>query len=148
MAVWKNEEEQDAPTAEWFASLLKKSGFEPEKLWTQGPTHLARAGGFVFRLARHHIEASGKISVGVQVALLKRNAHALTELYDDGLTVVLRTPNALKMFHDLLDHSDALTESFRRRMAGGYIHGEEEIRRGCPLPHNDDSLFAPTRSVA
>ncbi len=148
MAVWKKEEEKDTPTADWFASLLKGGGFEPEELWTQGPTHLARAGGFVFRLARNHIEATGKVSAGVRVALLRRNAHSLTELYDDGLTVVFKAPDALGTFRNLLDHSDVLTEALRRRMARAYARGEEEIRKGRPLPHNEDFPFVPARSIA
>ncbi len=133
MAVWKKEEEKDTPTADWFGSLLRKSGFEPERLWIRDTTHFARAGGFVFQLGREHIEATGRVASGVRVALMKRNAHKLTDLYEDGLSVVFKTPDAIAAFRELLNNSDTLTEALRRRMARAHARGQEEARRVHPV---------------
>lgn len=148
MAVWKDKGHKDVPTADWFGSLLEKSGFKPERLWIRDTTHFARAGGFVFQLGREHIEATGRVASGVRVALMKRNARTLTDLYEDGLTVVFKAPEALRAFHELLSHSEALTQALRHRMAIAHARGEEEMRRGQPLSDNEELYLVPAVSMA
>lgn len=128
MALWKDPEHTSVPTGEWFASLLEKTGFKPESLFTQGQTHVAEACGFVFRLGHDYLEAVGPIVSGVRHELMKQNAHGFTDLYDDGVTVVMKSPDALYTFRSLLDRGDTLTEELRNRMSRAYARGEREVR--------------------
>lgn len=150
MSLWKEGEHKEVPTTEWFASLLERSGFKPEKTWTNGPTHFAHAGGFVFSLGKEHIEAAGSVASGVRVALMKRNAQKLTDLYEDGLSVVFKSPDAITAFSELLDKGDALTDSLRQRMNRAFARQEQGTRREHPTTarQNEDTYLAPAGGIA